>query len=127
MTTHSFNTTQRLVDLPIVIQGGGIVQIQITGEPNLAPPGWYMLFLTDHNRVPSVARWVHLAAAPSNAIPAGAYTQAMLGTRGLVAYWPLAEISGTVAYDMVEATTAAARPPPFRPGPTRPPRSPSTG
>ncbi|MGB9140398.1 MAG: galactose oxidase-like domain-containing protein [Pseudonocardiaceae bacterium] len=101
VTTHSFNTTQRLVDLPIVIQGGGIVQIQITGEPNLAPPGWYMLFLTDHNRVPSVARWVHLAAAPSNAIPAGAYTQAVLGTGGLVAYWPLAEISGTVAYDIV--------------------------
>lgn len=99
-TTHSFNTSQRLVDLPITTQAGGTVQIQVTGEPNLAPPGWYMLFLTDHDGVPSVARWVHLAAAPDAAIPAGAYARAVLGTAGLVAYWPLAEAGGTVAYDI---------------------------
>jgi len=101
VTTHSFNTTQRLVDLPIITRSGGVVQVQVTGEPNVAPPGWYMLFLTDHDRVPSVARWVHLVAAPASAIPPGAYAQAVLGTAGLVAYWPLAEISGTVAYDVV--------------------------
>jgi Domain of unknown function (DUF1929)/Concanavalin A-like lectin/glucanases superfamily len=100
-TTHSFNTSQRLVDLPIITRGDGAVRVQVTEEPNLAPPGWYMLFLTDHDRVPSVARWVHLAAAPASAIPAGAYAQTVLGTAGLVAYWPLAETSGTVAYDIV--------------------------
>jgi Domain of unknown function (DUF1929)/Concanavalin A-like lectin/glucanases superfamily len=100
-TTHSFNTTQRLVDLPIIAQGNGIVQVHVTEEPNLAPPGWYMLFLTDHDRVPSVARWIHLVAAPSSVIPPGAYPHAVLGTAGLVAYWPLAETSGTVAYDIV--------------------------
>jgi hypothetical protein len=99
-TTHSFNTSQRLVDLPITTQANGVVQVQVTGEPNLAPPGWYMLFLTDHDRVPSVAHWVHLAAAPASAIPAGAYAQTVLGTAGLVAYWPLAETAGTVAYDV---------------------------
>jgi hypothetical protein len=99
-TTHSFNTSQRLVDLPITAQGGTTVQVQVTGEPNLAPPGWYMLFLSNTDRVPSVARWVHLAGAPAAAIPPGAYTQTVVNTEGLVAYWPLAETSGTVAYDI---------------------------
>jgi len=31
-------------------------------DPNLAPPGYYMLFLLDGNGVPSVASIVHLAA-----------------------------------------------------------------
>jgi hypothetical protein len=100
VTTHSFNTTQRLVDLPITTRGEGMVQVHVTDEPNIAPPGWYMLFLTDHDRVPSVARWVHLVAAPTSAIPAGAYAQAVLSTAGLVAYWPLAETTGTVAFDI---------------------------
>lgn len=99
-TTHSFNTSQRLVDLPISSQAGGVVQVQVTAEPNLAPPGWYMLFLTDHDRVPSVAHWVHLASAPAAAIPVGSYAQTVLGTAGLVAYWPLAETAGTVAFDI---------------------------
>jgi hypothetical protein len=62
-TTHSFDTGQRLVDLPITSQGAGVVRVEITTEPNIAPPGWYMLFLTDNRRIPSVARWVHLAQA----------------------------------------------------------------
>ncbi|TMD60142.1 MAG: DUF1929 domain-containing protein [Chloroflexi bacterium] len=63
VTTHSFNTGQRLVDLAIVSQAGGVIQAAVTNEPNIAPPGWYMLFITDTNGVPSVAKWVHLAHA----------------------------------------------------------------
>jgi hypothetical protein len=29
-------------------------------SPNVAPPGWYMLFLLTDDGVPSVARWVHV-------------------------------------------------------------------
>lgn len=61
VTTHSFNTSQRLVDLPIVARGIGQLEISIAAEPNIAPPGWYMLFLTDNNRVPSIAHWIQLA------------------------------------------------------------------
>lgn len=32
----------------------------MTSNPNLAPPGWYMLFAVDAGGVPSVAKWVHL-------------------------------------------------------------------
>jgi hypothetical protein len=99
-TTHSFNTSQRLVDLPITAQAAGSVQVKVPAEPNLAPPGWYMLFLTGNNRVPSVASWVHLARAPHTALPGSAYNHAVLGTPTLAGYWPLAETSGTVAYDV---------------------------
>jgi hypothetical protein len=61
VTTHSFNTGQRLVDLPIAAQGGGKVRVTLTGEPNIAPPGWYMLFLVNNNGIPSVAHKVHIS------------------------------------------------------------------
>jgi hypothetical protein len=99
-TTHSFNTNQRLVDLPITARDGAGVQVQVTDEPNLAPPGWYMLFLTNTTGVPSVANWIHLATAPAAATPTGSYAETVLGTAGLVAYWPLAETKGTVVYDI---------------------------
>jgi hypothetical protein len=99
-TTHSFNTSQRLVDLPMTARDGNGVQVQVTDEPNIAPPGWYMLFLTNPNGVPSVAKWVHLATAPAAATPTDAYAAAVLTTAGLVAYWPLSEAKGTVVYDI---------------------------
>ncbi len=99
-TTHSFNTSQRLVDLPITARDGAGVTVHVTDEPNLAPPGWYMLFLTTTNGVPSVATWVHLVGAPDAARPDDAYAAAVLDTAGLVAYWPLAEKGGTVVWDI---------------------------
>jgi Domain of unknown function (DUF1929)/Concanavalin A-like lectin/glucanases superfamily/Galactose oxidase, central domain len=102
-TTHSFNTSQRLVDLPITAQAAGSVQVTVPAEPNLAPPGWYMLFLTDNNRVPSAARWIHLGGAPDTALPGSPYNHAILGTPALAGYWPLAEAGGTVAFDVFGA------------------------
>lgn len=59
-TTHSFNTGQRLVDAPITGRQGDVLTAQVPAEANLAPPGWYMLFLVDLQGVPSVAAWLHL-------------------------------------------------------------------
>jgi hypothetical protein len=64
--THSDDGNQRLVDVPFTVNGDGSLQLSITGNPNLAPPGWYMLFATDTNGVPSVASWVKLGT-PSGA------------------------------------------------------------
>ena len=61
VTTHSFDSGQRLVDLTIVSQAQGMIRATITPNPNLAPPGWYMLFITDTNGVPSIAKWVRLS------------------------------------------------------------------
>jgi hypothetical protein len=60
ITTHSFDGSQRLVDLPITAQANGVVNVTVTNNRNIAPPGWYMLFLVTGAGVPSVARWVHL-------------------------------------------------------------------
>ncbi len=58
--THSSDSNQRLIDLPFTTTANG-VSVTVTGNQNLAPPGWYMLFVVDSNGVPSVAKWVHLS------------------------------------------------------------------
>jgi hypothetical protein len=60
VTTHSFDGSQRLVDLDIAARNGGIVTAKAPQNSNLAPPGWYMLFLVDNNGVPSVASWIRV-------------------------------------------------------------------
>jgi hypothetical protein len=58
--THQTDTNARLVDLPIA--GGGAVRtVQVPQNPNLLPPGPYMLTVLDSGGVPSVARWVWIS------------------------------------------------------------------
>ncbi len=69
-TTHSSDPNQRLVALSFTTTPTGL-SITMPTEPNLAPPGWYMLNVVDANGVPSVSRWVHLQGqAPA---PDGGY------------------------------------------------------
>ncbi|HLB90371.1 MAG TPA: LodA/GoxA family CTQ-dependent oxidase [Terriglobales bacterium] len=63
-TTHSCDTEQRLVDLKFKVSGFCKLRATLPREANLAPPGWYMLFIVDNRGVPSVARWVHLEMDP---------------------------------------------------------------
>ncbi len=58
--THSHDMEQRLVDLPIRSKNKSSLSVSVTSNPNLAPPGWYMVTITDSNNIPSVASWVHL-------------------------------------------------------------------
>lgn len=60
VTTHSFDGGQRLVDLEIKNRAGGVVSATVPANPNLTPPGWYMLFLVDNDGVPSVASWIRV-------------------------------------------------------------------
>jgi hypothetical protein len=57
--THSSDPNQRYIDLPMTVTGNTI-GLNLTSNPNLAPPGWYMLFVVGANGVPSVAQWVHI-------------------------------------------------------------------
>ncbi|MCX5376277.1 galactose oxidase-like domain-containing protein [Streptomyces sp. NBC_00091] len=66
--THSSDPNQRFVDLPMTVVNNTTIDLNVTSNPNLAPPGWYMLFGVDANGVPSVATWVHLGGAPSLAV-----------------------------------------------------------
>jgi hypothetical protein len=64
LTTHSFNCEQRLIDVPFDLPAQPSqlnATIPSAADRSVATPGWYMLFLTNNNNVPSVARWVHLS------------------------------------------------------------------
>ena len=61
VTTHSFDSSQRLVDLEITSRANGVVTAKIPQTPNITPPGWYMLFLVQNDGVPSTASWIRVA------------------------------------------------------------------
>jgi hypothetical protein len=71
--THANDMNARHVPLRVVARHSGGITLKSPPSANVAPPGWYMLFLLN-NGVPSVAKWVHLdRAAPAvAAMPPGA-------------------------------------------------------
>jgi hypothetical protein len=59
-TTHSCDTEQRLVDLPISSTTDTSLTVMVPSTRHLTPVGWYMLFIVDNQRVPSVAQWIQI-------------------------------------------------------------------
>jgi hypothetical protein len=57
--THSFNQNQRLNHLQFTQATGGL-NITAPANGNMAPPGYYMLFLVNSNGVPSVASIIQI-------------------------------------------------------------------
>jgi len=68
--THAFDMDQRAVSLSFTAASGTLT---VTGPPNgnIAPPGYYMLFLLNNAGVPSVASIVQVSSAPGDAPPRG--------------------------------------------------------
>ena len=60
--THAFDQDQRFVPLLFTPSGTDRLEVQAPADSNLAPPGYYMLFLIDEAGVPSVATFVRLPA-----------------------------------------------------------------
>ncbi|WP_244487673.1 MULTISPECIES: galactose oxidase-like domain-containing protein [unclassified Aureimonas] len=67
-TTHSFNSGQRYIPAT-VSQSGADVSVTMPANANLAPPGYYMVFLLDASGVPSKGVIVSLGGAAA-VIPA---------------------------------------------------------
>ena len=68
-STHAFDMEQRLVGLSYTA-GDGVVNVVAPSGGNIAPPGYYMLFVLNSAGVPSVATFVRLSpSAPSNQPP----------------------------------------------------------
>ena len=67
-STHAFDMDQRLVGMNFTAGSGTLT---VTGPPNgnIAPPGYYMLFLINNKGVPSVAKFVLLNGSASNPAP----------------------------------------------------------
>jgi hypothetical protein len=66
--THAFDMEQRLVGLSFTA-GSGLLNVTPPPNGNIAPPGYYMLFVLNSAGVPSVARFVRLVPAPPNQAP----------------------------------------------------------
>jgi Domain of unknown function (DUF1929) len=58
-TTHCFSTEQRYVGLAIVGRSSSSVTVLLPQNPNLTPPGYYLLFALADG-VPSVAPFVRV-------------------------------------------------------------------
>jgi len=71
--THAFDMDQRMVGLAFT-KGSGV--LNVTGPPNgnIAPPGYYMLFVLNTAGVPSIAKFVQISTAPTDIPPTGAIT-----------------------------------------------------
>jgi F5/8 type C domain/Domain of unknown function (DUF1929)/Glyoxal oxidase N-terminus len=57
--THAFNADQRLVGMSFT-PGAGMLTVTAPANHNIAPPGYYMLFLVNTSGVPSVASFIRL-------------------------------------------------------------------
>ncbi len=75
--THGFDMEQRMVGLSFAL-GLAPGTITVTGPPstsldgaNIAPPGYYMLFVLNSAGTPSVAKFVQLSLIPANQPPKG--------------------------------------------------------
>jgi hypothetical protein len=75
--THAFNMDQRLVGMSFTA-GSGSLTVTAPPTSNIAPPGYYMLFLLNSSGVPSVSTFVQLVAA-------GVQTSAILPSAGTAA------------------------------------------
>ena len=61
LTTHSFNGEQRLIELNVAPAPLDELRVTLDVGAMIAPPGWYMLFVSDSRQVPSAAQWVHVS------------------------------------------------------------------
>ncbi|MGE5244070.1 MAG: galactose oxidase-like domain-containing protein [Betaproteobacteria bacterium] len=66
--THAFDMEQRLVALSFSA-AGGVLNVTAPPNGNIAPPGYYMLFVLNSAGVPSVATFVRLPVPVANQPP----------------------------------------------------------
>src|SRR5262249_36889380 len=58
--THGFNQNQRYVGCIITGTSATAVNASAPPDGNIAPPGYYLLFLVDHDRSPSIGVWIRV-------------------------------------------------------------------
>ena len=71
--THAFDMEQRLVGLTFTA-GSGVLNVTAPPNGNIAPPGYYLLFILNSAGVPSVAQFVQLTPSPADIPPTGTIT-----------------------------------------------------
>jgi len=71
--THAFDMEQRHVKLAFTA-GSGVLNVTTPPNGNIAPPGYYMLFILNTAGTPSVAKFVRLAPVSGNQAPTATIT-----------------------------------------------------
>jgi Domain of unknown function (DUF1929)/CARDB len=66
--THDFNSEQRLIPVPFT-QSGTQITATLSASPELAPPGYYMLFVFNTAGVPAVAKIISIGSYLPDLIP----------------------------------------------------------
>ena len=94
--THSIDMDQRLVGLSYTTDAG-VLNVTAPPNGNIAPPGYYMLFLLNSAGVPSLARFVQLSTTipnqPPTAIPNQPPTATITSSAGNVTIYPGQSVS----------------------------------
>ncbi len=58
--THHTDAGQRYIKIPIVSRTAASLTVTAPANANIAPPGYYMLFIIDSDGVPSVAKFIRM-------------------------------------------------------------------
>lgn len=122
-TTHAMNTDQRYYRPSFIPLANGGYQVTVHSNPNVATPGYWMLFAIDDQGVPSKAEVIRISASVtttannglpaeitpivSSPVPTGAstaYTVAASGT-GLTYSWNFGDGSGDTAFSSNDSVT----------------------
>ena len=103
--THAFGMDQREVEMSFTAGSGALT---VTGPPNgnVAPPGYYMLFILNNSGVPSVATFVHVTSQTSQpdfsvaATPSSRTVPPGTGTTYSVSVTPSNGFTGNVTFSV---------------------------
>ena len=101
--THAFGMDQREVGLSYSVNSGSL-SVTAPANGNLAPPGYYMLFLINNSGVPSLASIVQISAGASdfsvNATPSSATVSIGSGTSYSVNVTPSNGFNAPVSFSL---------------------------
>jgi PKD repeat protein len=96
-STHAFDMDQRLVQLSFT-KGTGVLTVTAPPNGNVAPPGYYMLFVLNSAGVPSVATFVR--ARTDSVLPTapGTLTATANGTQSTLTWTAASDNVGVTGY-----------------------------
>src|SRR5438552_11484220 len=107
--THAFGMDQREVEMSFTA-GSGALTVTAPPKGNIAPPGYYMLFILNNSGVPSVAKFLQIGPQPDfslAATPSSQNAQQGSGASYTVTVTPFAGFNGNVTFSVTGLPSGA--------------------